>query len=123
MRHPLFPFLALAALACAHEPSVNRRPERTNRDTITREELRTVQVTNALEAIQRLRPDMLRERGTRGRTDAIVVYVNGQRAGYVDVLRSIRASDVTTIRKINATDATTRHGTGHAGGVIEVTIG
>jgi len=122
MLRRLIPLLALAALACARGPSVDR-PARTTRDVITREELATVQVANVLEAIQRLRPDMLRERGTRRRNDAIVVYINGQRAGYVDVLRSVRATDVTIIRKISAADATTRHGTGHAGGVIEVTIG
>jgi hypothetical protein len=116
--------LLSATTACG---SGNRNPRpRAVRDLITREELNSVQVITAYEAIQRLRPEYLRTRGgssSRSGGAPIVVYVNGVRSGGIDYLRGIPATDVTQIRWISAADATTLHGTGHSGGVIAVTTG
>jgi len=96
------------------------------RDVITYEQIQNVNVSTAMEVIERLRPEYVRGRGRTSfdgpDTQLPVVYVDGVRAGGVDALRNISAHDVREIRYVNATDATTRYGTGHTGGVIEVRI-
>jgi hypothetical protein len=79
---------------------------------------------NALEAIQQLRPSMLRTRnGSTGEgangTD-IVIYVDGIRAGERQSLTAIPAGNIREIRLLSASDATTRFGTGHPLGAILV---
>jgi hypothetical protein len=111
----------LAFAACA---SSGTRPSRSS-DVITAEEIEAASVSTAYEAIQRLRPAFLRGRGQASlqpsASDLPIVYVNGLRAGGVDQLHTISAQDIQVIRFISATDATTRYGTGHTGGIIEVT--
>ncbi len=106
-------------------------------EVIAAEEIATVEVNNAFEAVQRLRPQFLRTRGTatvqsagpegqptgRATTSGteLVVYVDNVRLGGVEALRNVSARRVQEIRYVNARDATTRYGTGHAGGVLVVT--
>lgn len=104
---------------------------------ITAEEIRAEEgISTAYEAVRRLRPRFLRgrtgARGTSGATNprnrvssagdtsGVVVYLNGVKAGGVEVLRRVEAAAVTEIRFIGGRDATTRYGTGHGAGVIEV---
>jgi outer membrane cobalamin receptor len=117
-----FAFLLLAiTTACA---SAGARPSRTS-DVITIEEIESASVSTAYEAVQRLRPSFLRGRGQSSIQnpggDLPVVYVNGLRTGGIDQLHNIPAQDVREIRFISASDATTRYGTGHTGGIIEIT--
>lgn len=116
--------ILLTAAVAACGASAPAQP-RATRSVITAEEISSLNVTNAWEVIQHLRPDYLRSRGSVSiRNQAAqfaVVYVNGMRAGGLDELRSVRAGDVANIRFISAADATTRWGTGHTGGVIEIT--
>ncbi len=83
--------------------------------------------STAYDAVRHLRPQFLRNRGaTSIRTaqpDPLIVYLNGVSAGGVDVLTRIPATDIQSIRYLNGRDATTRFGTGHGGGVLEVTTG
>lgn len=121
MRRFMLLCLVCTLAACA---STGVRPSRSS-DLITADEIEAASVSNAYDAIARLRPAFLRGRGqssiqTPG-SDLPIVYVNGLRTGTIEHLRSIPAQDVQQIRYINATDATTRFGTGHTGGVIEVT--
>jgi hypothetical protein len=113
--------LVLAA-ACASGPRVVGGP----RDRITQAEIEQVNVSTAMEVVERLRPEFLRGRGrisvSSPESQYPVIYVNGMRAGPLEALRSISAVDVQEIRYISAADATTRWGTGHSGGVIEVRI-
>lgn len=82
---------------------------------IIRAELEPLQQLDAYQAIQRLRPNWLRTRGSQ----APQVMVDGSRqAGGLDVLRSYRAADIEEIRFMSGTDATTRFGTGYDGGAI-----
>jgi outer membrane receptor for ferrienterochelin and colicin len=93
-------------------------------DVITADELGTVRVSTAYEIIERLRPAFLRGRGQVSLDPTAqypVVYVDGMRQGGPEILRRVAAQDVGEIRYIRARDATTRYGTGHTGGVIEVT--
>ena len=94
-------------------------------DRITQEELATIDVQNALQAVQRLRPSFLQNRGgasssiTQGPQD-VVVYVDQTRMGGPNSLAQIPISDVKEIQHLSGTDATQRYGTGHGSGVILV---
>lgn len=119
--HVLAASLLAVTIGCA-----STGPERPRRDrnVISAEEIAAAQVTNAFDAVRRLRPHFLQSRGpssiqTPG-ADQPVVYMNGMRVGSPETLDTIRANEIETITYISPSDATTRYGTGHAGGVIEV---
>lgn len=121
MRRFILLCIACTLAACA---STGTRASRAS-DLITAAEIEAASVSNAYDAIARLRPAMLRGRGqssiqTPG-NDLPIVYVNGLRSGTIEHLRNIPAQDIQQIRFIGASDATTRYGTGHTGGIIEVT--
>jgi hypothetical protein len=123
-----------AAAGCASSPASGgagatqqstARPHG-SRDRITQDELANLDVQNALQAVQRLRPQFLQTRG--GATQSInsgpvdiVVYVDQTKMGGPSVLSQIPISDVKEIQYLNAADATQRYGTGHAAGAIIVT--
>ncbi|MBI4427738.1 MAG: Plug domain-containing protein [Ignavibacteriales bacterium] len=87
------------------------------RDVLTGEEITKENVTNAYDAVSRLRPHFLQTRGT----SYPVIYLDNIRYGGVTSLREIPVANIHQIEFINASDATTRFGTGHTGGVIMVT--
>lgn len=102
------------------------RPARGSANVITEAEVLAANVNNAYEAIQRLRPTMLRGRGSASSSDqsgsqGLVVYVDGSPLGGVQALGNISALNVREIRYLSASDATTRFGTGHPVGAILVT--
>jgi hypothetical protein len=74
------------------------------------------------DALMRLRPMWLQQRGptTALGPTPLVVYVDNIRAGTVEFLHNIPVETVREVQYINAGDATTRWGTGVAGGVILV---
>lgn len=101
-------------------------PARGNSNLILEAEITGSGSSNALEAIQRLRPAMLRGRGSSqigegSGTDQIQVYVDGIPSGGLSAASSVAAMTVKEIRYINASDATTRFGTNHAMGAILIT--
>ena len=88
----------------------------TNR--IIESELAPLQQLDCYQAIQRLRPNWLRQRGSQPPQ----IMVDGSRqSGGLDVLRAYRAADVQEMRYVSGTDATTRYGTGFDGGAILIT--
>jgi len=105
----------------AGAPSPTR--SRANPNVISAEDLAKVDVSDALQAIQRLRPQFLQTRGATSfqNPSELVVYVDGSRLGNVSTLRDIPANEVKEIRYLSATEATQRYGTGHASGAIVVT--
>lgn len=116
--------LTMAIVGCSSRGAPDR-PGR-ERHLITAQEINELNLSTAYDVVRHLRPEFLRSRGTMSlrntRGEFAVVYINGMRAGGLDQLNAIRANDVDTIRYISASDATTRWGTGHTGGVIEVTV-
>jgi outer membrane cobalamin receptor len=112
----------MALVGCS---SATRSPAQ-NRNVITAAEIEAINVSNAMDVIQRLHPEFLRGRGRNSISAAEaqypIVYVDGVKAGELEVLRTIPAHDVREIRFVSAADATTRYGTDHTGGVIEVRI-
>lgn len=137
MRRVSVVLLALAA-ACSSggggtaSASAAAPARRGNANLITEAEVQAIlgQATNAYDIVERLRPQMLRPRGTSmgARSDGtgaavqigIVVYMDDVRVGEVGNLRTVLATQVREIRFISATDATQRWGTGHGSGAIQV---
>jgi hypothetical protein len=112
---------ALVVAACAPPAATG---EFRNPNLITREEIVTTQAANAHDAISRLRPAMLRSRGrvtiNAGASGYPLVYLDGQRYGEIEILKSVPVEHISQIRFLSASDATTRFGTGHTSGVIEI---
>jgi hypothetical protein len=110
------------ATGAAHAPSRQQ-------DLITEAEIaeRAAEASNALQIVQKLRPQMLASRGRFSPADSseagsrAKVVVDGVALGAIENLASVNAITVREIRYIGATDATTRYGTGYVGGVILVT--
>ena len=134
--------ISLVAAACASSPpssSGGTPGPRTGPNFITADEISRVNVQNAYEAVQKLRPSMLRQRqvasangqggvgkdapavtGTSVSAGQLVVYVDNTRLGDVDQLRGIAASSIFSVRYFSASEAQTKWGSGHPGGAIEV---
>lgn len=105
-------FLLVFLAACAtssrqapNEPSV-----------LTGEEIASVSVATAYDAVARLRPSYLRATGGQSQ----VVYMNNHVIGGVNALRDIPAFRVEEIRYLTPAEATRRLGDGHDGGAIIV---
>jgi hypothetical protein len=119
--------VVLFATACsssgAPAPTGGGRPAP---NLITEEEIAKSSVQNALEAVQKLRPAMLK-RPTVASANAqskgeLVVYVDNTRygSGAVENLRQIPASSIAAVRYFSASESQMKWGSNHPGGVIEV---
>lgn len=121
--------LLLAAAGCATagpHGAVDR-----DRNEITEAEIRGTTRSNAFELIQALRSDWLRQRATtaplrragvaHAAPDDIIAYLDGQRLGTVEALRSVSVQDIRKLRRYSAGSAQQRWGNGHNNGAIEVT--
>jgi hypothetical protein len=96
-------------------------------NALVQEDLERLDVSNAYQAVERLRPDWLRSRGPfsprNPQASLPTIYVAGVRQqGGLDALRQVRLGDVREIQYLNSSDATTRYGTDHAGGAILVIL-
>ena len=137
--------IALGTTACASsapkqsEAAATTGAPKPSATFITAEEIERVHVQNGYEAVQKLRPALLRQRqvasangqggvskdappitGTNVSAGNVVVYVDGTRIGDIDQLRQISASSIATMRYYSASEAQMKWGSGHPGGVIEV---
>ncbi len=116
--------LVLLVTACGGTATSSDGPTRPSmrRDVIRNAELSELTVTNAYDAILRLRPSWFRTRGQTTPTGSspIRVYVDGISGGDLERLRSFSLDRVREMRRISASDATTRWGTGHQQGAIEL---
>jgi hypothetical protein len=101
--------------------------QKKDRNTITREEIENSPQKNQdiLQVIRSLRPHFLAPpRGTRtlGFTAPFptAVYVNGTKAGELDVLKYLMAADVMEVRYLEPAKAIEEFGQDHNGGVVLV---
>ena len=95
-------------------------------NVISADELASRSTLTARQAIEQLRPQFLRTRGTttlgNAQTgDVIWVYLDGTRMGTLEVLNSLSVHEIREIRYLNPSEATNRYGTGHVQGAILVT--
>lgn len=144
--------LLLGSAACASSSSSAspvQSGSRGDRYVITAAELETASANNLFDAISKLRPDYLRQRGndlsaqspvTSSRGDGgaapgnpsttgvavnraplpIKVYQNDQLLSGIDDLRQISPAQVLEVRYIPGAQAVPRYGTNHGSGVILV---
>jgi hypothetical protein len=119
---PLLLLLAIVVLAGCTSTASSPRAARGSIDRITFEEIRVTTHGTALEVVQSLRPQWLRQRAPSSFSGVadLVVYVDEVRLGPVSALASVSAQSIDYVQRISATDATQRWGTDHAGGVIFV---
>ena len=94
----------------------------TDRNVITREQLRQHSFTNAYDAVASLHSNWLQKRGTDSfiAPGEILVYVDEVRLGGIETLRSVASSSIVYIRYFDGIAATNRWGVGHSNGVIQV---
>jgi hypothetical protein len=115
--------LVAGTVGCA--ASGERGPAR-NPDLITRAEIEASSTRNAHDLVQQARPRWLSSRGAsslqQSGGDLPVVYIGEQRHGGLETLRGFDTDGIETLRYINAANATTRFGSGHTGGVIQITL-
>ena len=99
---------------------------RFSRDMLTEQEILQANVTtNALDAVQRLRPQWLRIRGSASvpendGTTAIQAWLNGRHLGDVQTLRDVPVGQIIDMRWVEPIQARQRYGPGNARGVIAV---
>ncbi len=115
-------------------------PANRNRRIITAEEIEQAQETNALQVVQKLRPEFLvsmTRQHTLGRgavqqpdlgysqpdpEPAAGVFVDGTEMGGLDELARIQSITVEEIRYLSGSEAQTKYGPRFPAGVIEVTL-
>ena len=104
------PALMLLVLGCASSGGTSPSSPA---GTLTQADLVATREADLYAAIQRLRPQWLRARGTNftGSSGFAQVYVNGSERGDLQVLRQIPLLDVADVRFLSASDAATRYGT------------
>jgi hypothetical protein len=100
--------------------------QRKDPNVITEAELSSRSTLTARQAVEQLRPQFLRTRGTTTlgnaqTADVIWVYFDGTRMGTVEVLNNIGVHEIREIRYLSPSEATNRYGTGHVQGAILVT--
>lgn len=128
----------LGAAACSSSSSSgSSATPKPGPNLITADEIARVNVQNAYEAVQKLRPAMLRQRqvasangqggvmkdaptGSSVAAGEVMVYMDNTRLGDVEQLRQISVASIAAVRYFSASEAQTKWGSGHAGGVIEV---
>lgn len=125
MRIPRLILCLSVAAACASGGAHPSSAPPRNPDVITEQELADVPYSNAYDAIQRLRPQMLLPRGgaasssiTQQASYTIRVYLDNVPVGGIADLKQIQLAGIKEIRYLGPSDATQRFGTGNAGGAI-----
>ena len=121
-------WLALWALvftvACGGSAGTAGAGARPSQYLITADEIQAQHFANAYDLINALRPNWLRSRsasfGGSGQA-GVMIYLDGSRLGFADVLRQIAAGHIQSAGFLNGTEATTRYGTNHASGAILIT--
>jgi hypothetical protein len=119
--------VALAfTLACASTGGAGGSAPPPDRNLLTDDEIATISVASAYEAVERLRPLFLKTRGrstiNAGGSEYASVFVNGQFYGDLPSLRNIVANEVREIRYFNGPDAVTKYGMRYGSGAIDVRI-
>ena len=97
--------LATADLACA---SAGTSPSAgTDRNVLTQEEIATIRVATAYDAVERLRPRWLQIRAPRSITEQteIVVFMNRSYLGGPEVLRQFAAANIVQLRYLDGVTA------------------
>lgn len=106
--------------------AANREANGPSRNTglLTLDEIESAHQPTLLDVVRALRPMWLRQLSTtvQNTQDAgVVVYVDDQRVGGINVLREMTSTAATSLRFYSASEAQSRFGLGNLQGVIQVT--
>jgi hypothetical protein len=114
--------LAVITLGVGCRPAHPREGRRLDRSVITRDEMLAGKYTTAYDAVAALRSIWLRPRGPDSFVlpSVVWVYVDGVRAGGVEVLHNVQPRLVNTLRFYDGPSATSRWGVDNGAGVIHV---
>ena len=116
MRQPLLPAIlavlfASSVVGCSSTPSAGSNVTQSSRDNVTSMEIDATSASSALDLVSKLRPHWLRQGGTASigggaiTSQVTLVYLDGNRLGGVEALRSISAGSVRSMQWIPATRA------------------
>jgi hypothetical protein len=116
-------FCLLLLPSCGNRTkSLTGTPRSSN--VLVADELEEVFRLNALQAVELLRPNWLRNRGAvtmeSSASQGVRVYVDGSPRGFSQDLEGILVPDILEMRFLDSREATTRYGTGYPDGVIVV---
>ncbi len=128
-RHVIYATLLTTLAGCATGGGAGGYVEPTSHagrtsDVISSAEMRDAGpgVTNAFQAIARLRPSFLyrvREMSAvQPNVSLLEVYLNDAKLGGLETLQTIPIESIKTIQYLSSSEATMRWGTNHTGGVI-----
>ena len=123
--------MACGAAASSADTSLDVAPEaHRDRNSITAEEMTKVSALNLYEVVQRIHPEWLKVRntsttgqrtGTVMTTDQDVqVYIDQQRAGTTEILKSMAIRSAVSLRYYSASEAQVKFGSGNLSGAIQV---
>lgn len=113
-------FFAVLVTACATSGTGGPRVDR---NLLTREQIDETNKQNAFEVVETLRSNWLRPRGPtslQGPDAVVQVYLDDNRLGTVDALRTISTPMIQYIRWYDGIAATGRWGLDHGAGVVYV---
>lgn len=100
----------LVLTACASSGSAGGTPRHAS-DQVTRTEIAETTADNAYELVQRLRPNWLRPPSTGSisglRSQLVVVYLDGNRLGDLQSLRTLSTSGIQSMQWLDAARAAT----------------
>jgi hypothetical protein len=117
-------FAAAILTACASAGSGATHAATRNTNILTREEIGSVPVANAYDAVQRLRPQFFRSHGSTSMSSADAgmptVYLNRMRYGDISSLKQIDIGSIREIHYYSPAEATNRFSVGSPSGAIEV---
>jgi len=116
--------------AAAPSPQgTTERPARRNANLLTTADFQGMESLNVGDAIQRLRPDWLRRAEARSRAtmsrgsdgnDALAVWVDENRAGGAEVLKTMAVQGIASMRYYSGPEAQARFGNGNSNGAIHI---
>ena len=121
-RRFLAPFAALLLVgACVHSPPTGNRVHE-DRSVLMQAQMTKQSFPSLYEAIEALRSNWFNERSADSFYNAthIVVYMDANRLGGVDMLRGIPISTAVSVKHFDPVEAQARWGVGHSQGVIQV---
>ena len=107
------------ALGCTSTPRAGRRLDRS---VITREQMLKGDFVTVYDAVAAMRSSWLRARGPDSFVlpSSVWVYIDGARAGGIEVLHNIQPTLINTVRFYDGPTATGRWGVDNGAGVIHV---
>jgi hypothetical protein len=113
--------LSLAVAACASASKTSEKA-RSDRSTITLEEMHKSGARDAFTAVQTLRPHWLSIRGSSSfhSPEFVKIYLDGSLMGGPEHLRQISIQSITSIKHLPGIDASQRYGLDHGQGAILV---